>query len=546
MLVQFKQCPRLFKRPCCWVIMGAIIVLILAISITAVYLSPQITPSFAEECPKWNLFLNYVTGRRGEKCCIDIAFGNDSQICYSNKAGSPWENVNQLPDCVKDLQPEFFVYTPEQYAPKQDSELNQSFTYGNMTQGVEKLVLEKNRYFYVIVHGFHTKFRANNWMVLMKNELIDLGHNVMIVKWDKGSNIKSYVKAAANTRTVGSAIINVMQYLLDKKKINLDMVTFIGFSLGAHISGYVGSKIAGLPRIIALDPAGPLFACGNLGMRLDPSDAKFVQVLHTNGETFLKGGMGTIQQLGHVDFYANGGLKQPFCGSAITKMAKKIVKFDFSSMKDISCSHGFAPKILTEMIQRYKNRQDPKECKFDTFTCSDYESWKHGKCFSCPEPNQQCPEPGLALFDQQATPVIDKNRYFFNTPRDVNETGKFCGRHWLLSIISQKKAKGSIFVELIDKNGQKSDRLMFHKEYYILNSNEPSKKIVVGPWAITDLEKVVLTYEKYSSVIWFDGPKTYNLVNITMMDKYGNKFTNKNPITLNDKKSETVDMIRFN
>jgi len=78
----------------------------------------------------------------------------------------------------------------------------------------------------------------------------------------------------------------------------------------------------------ALDPAGPLFACGQLGMRLDASDARQVQVLHTNGDSFLKGGMGTMQRLGHVDFYANGGLKQPFCGSALAKMARKIVKFD--------------------------------------------------------------------------------------------------------------------------------------------------------------------------------------------------------------------------
>jgi len=70
----------------------------------------------------------------------------------------------------------------------------------------------------------------------------------------------------------------------------------------------------------ALDPAGPLFACGSLKMRLDPSDAKYVVVLHTNGEKFFKGGLGTMLPMGHLDFYANGGLKQPFCGSVSKSM----------------------------------------------------------------------------------------------------------------------------------------------------------------------------------------------------------------------------------
>lgn len=56
---------------------------------------------------------------------------------------------------------------------------------------------------------------------------------------------------------------------------------------------------------LALDPAGPLFD-GSKG--LNPSCAKFVQVLHTSKL------LGIQQRIGHSDFYANRfKAKQPGC-----------------------------------------------------------------------------------------------------------------------------------------------------------------------------------------------------------------------------------------
>lgn len=52
---------------------------------------------------------------------------------------------------------------------------------------------------------------------------------------------------------------------------------------------------------IGLDPARPLIRPGNQN-RLDISDAKFVQVMHTNAGYYGEGG-----RVGHVDFCVNGG-----------------------------------------------------------------------------------------------------------------------------------------------------------------------------------------------------------------------------------------------
>merc|ERR1712137_110325 len=48
-------------------------------------------------------------------------------------------------------------------------------------------------------------------------------------------------------------------------------------------------------------------------MRLDASDAAFVDVIQTNSGSLIAGGLGYGPPLGHVDFYPNGGERQPGC-----------------------------------------------------------------------------------------------------------------------------------------------------------------------------------------------------------------------------------------
>ena len=60
-----------------------------------------------------------------------------------------------------------------------------------------------------------------------------------------------------------------------------------------------------------MDPAGPGFTFADSDERLDKSDAKFVDVMHTSIK-FPKA-LGLSKPIGHVDFYPNYGGTQPGC-----------------------------------------------------------------------------------------------------------------------------------------------------------------------------------------------------------------------------------------
>ena len=61
--------------------------------------------------------------------------------------------------------------------------------------------------------------------------------------------------------------------------------------------------------ISGLDPAYPLFEDGSNNRHLRASDARFVDIIHTDG-----GILGNPHAMGHADFYPNGGIPlQPGC-----------------------------------------------------------------------------------------------------------------------------------------------------------------------------------------------------------------------------------------
>jgi hypothetical protein len=101
------------------------------------------------------------------------------------------------------------------------------------------------------------------------------------------------------------------------------------------------TQVLSIITLSGLDPAEPHFSKTDPIVRLDPTDADFVDVIHTDAGPFLSGGLGIFEPVGHVDFYPNGGIDQPGCsGGVLSYMAKESGSF-------------YRGKILGEHIQQY-------------------------------------------------------------------------------------------------------------------------------------------------------------------------------------------------
>lgn len=141
---------------------------------------------------------------------------------------------------------------------------------------------------------------------------------MILLDWTRGAGT-TYQAAVANTELVGRQLALV---LLDVINLGTDPkdVHAIGFSLGAHVAGCASEVLKKkgilLGRITGLDPASPFFRHNILRERsrkLDVTDARLVDVVHTDGADDFADGFGLMKPMGHVDFFPNGGREQPGC-----------------------------------------------------------------------------------------------------------------------------------------------------------------------------------------------------------------------------------------
>lgn len=122
-----------------------------------------------------------------------------------------------------------------------------------------------------------------------------------------------YVKEWFSFVVLGKTVAEFIRDLTLHHQVRIKNILLVGHSLGGHVTGFVGKYLYNmtgekLPRIIALDPAGPLFARKPADERLNSTDAEIVEVIHTDG-----GMLGFKDVIGTIDFFPNGGRNQPGC-----------------------------------------------------------------------------------------------------------------------------------------------------------------------------------------------------------------------------------------
>lgn len=225
----------------------------------------------------------------------------------------------------------------------------------------------------VIIGGYRSKSNST-WEQNLGNlwsQLEDV--NVIIVGWDD-SNRGNYLTAAVNTRAVARQLTVLIYYLAKLKgppglDLNDDAYTdkfqFVGHSLGAHMAGFVGADLGGrVGRITGLDPAGPSFDGLERQFRIDRTDARLVDILHTNSGSKLVGidlEFGSALASGHIDLWANNGKHQPGCKNEITGCSHKRANLLYESYLNDALS------MRNRLGNKYKQRYRLSAFSSDTF-----------------------------------------------------------------------------------------------------------------------------------------------------------------------------------
>ncbi|XP_028176686.1 pancreatic lipase-related protein 3-like isoform X1 [Ostrinia furnacalis] len=256
----------------------------------------------------------------------------------------------------------FFGLTYEQMQAKYASTFQDSLTIDHITKNGNikynitaykqfRRFLGTSRDVVVLVHGFLESSDGVMVQGLAPSLLKQPGLVVLALDGRKVISLE-YFRSSTYARFMGE---NLGAFLSEIIKEGQDpaKITLIGHSLGAHIAGIAGKRVHQLTgkmlsRIAGLDPAGPCFSNISLEGRLDPGDADYVDVIHTNA-----GMLGLLEPVGRKDFYPAGGMTQPGC---------------FLS----TCDHSRAWQLFAESITAPK--------RFPARKCGNWTMFKSGLC----------------------------------------------------------------------------------------------------------------------------------------------------------------------
>ncbi|CAB1347294.1 unnamed protein product [Coregonus sp. 'balchen'] len=257
----------------------------------------------------------------------------------------------------------------------------------------------------IIVHGYRAWGSKPSWVKDLAQALLRAQDaNVVVVDWVYGASF-AYNLVVENYKEV-AVQISVLINQLQNHGCKLESFHFIGVSLGAHVSAFVGTLFKGeIGRITA----GPMFKGADTFDRLDPSDALFVEAIHTDSDYF-----GISIPVGHADFFLNGGMDQAGCARS-----------RFESMYGyVICDHMRALHVYISALNG--------PCPLTGIPCSSYEDFLKGRCLGCQGAfNGTCPQIGL-LENSGITvsPLPQQEKLFLLT----TSAPPFCAHHILVQL----------------------------------------------------------------------------------------------------------------
>uniref|UniRef100_A0A8C6ZVV5 Triacylglycerol lipase n=1 Tax=Nothoprocta perdicaria TaxID=30464 RepID=A0A8C6ZVV5_NOTPE len=344
----------------------------------------------------WILAVFLLGTATGKEVCYDRVGCFTDDVPWSGTLERP---IHKLPWSPETISTRFLLYT------KQNSDNYQDISATNPTT-IRQSNFDVNKKTRFIVHGFIDK-GEENWLSDLCRVLEDV--NCICVDWKKGSRCQ-YTQASNNIRVVGAEIAYFVNVLMEQFGYSASNVHIIGHSLGAHVAGEAGKRRPGIGRITGLDPAQPYFQDTPIEVRLDQSDAEFVDVIHTDtAPTIPYLGFGMSTAIGHLDFYPNGGREMPGCELTWEHL--------FTGTRDfVACNHLRSYKYYSDSII-YPNG-------FLGFACASYDTFKTESCFPCPKGG--CPNMGHYADKFKGKVGNGITKLYLNTAEHKNFPRKSC------------------------------------------------------------------------------------------------------------------------
>ncbi|XP_011691720.1 PREDICTED: pancreatic triacylglycerol lipase-like [Wasmannia auropunctata] len=281
----------------------------------------------------------------------DTLFGDEVAYVYDDNKnlvrlklnGDDGEYILDIPENEIPNRVSFYLFT-------KDNPTNPRLLYVNDEDALRGSKFDPAKPTRIVTHGWINS-RNSDACTLIRDAFLRHGdYNVIVFDWSSIS-IGEYFWAKGHVVKVARFVATMINFLV-KHGMDPSQTILVGHSLGAHVVGIAARTAdSDIGYIVGLDPALPGFALAGSGARISSGDAKYVEIIHTNG-----GLLGFLVAIGDVDYYPNGGKKQIGClvdpGGA--------------------CSHARSYKFYAESLN--------SQVGFHGRHCSSYGRFKLGLC----------------------------------------------------------------------------------------------------------------------------------------------------------------------